>query len=290
MTDDKTIHPISIIGLPGSGKTTFLAALWHLVRSRDLEGRLKLDSLRQGNYEHLMDIEARWLSAKEQERTQVAGMRTVSMDLLNFQKRPVRVTFPDVPGEDYQYMWEQRAIDNDLARTLSSGNIMLLLNGNKIEAPNWVYDETELCRKLNLPLPNGEAVAWHPCLAPTQVQLVDLLQNLHRPPLDCGPRRLAVMVSVWDKASGEGKMPELFLAEKLSLLDQYLRSCRDEWTWRVYGVSAQGGDYDSTNEGAVPNAQAAALREKDVPSERIRLVYGDNESHDLTEPLEWLMN
>lgn len=291
MTARRPVHPISIVGLPGSGKTTFLAALWHLVRSNDIDDcRLKFDSLKEGNYQHLMDIEARWLSAKEQERTQVAGVRTVSMDLSDREGRPVRVTFPDVPGEDYQHMWEQRAIADDLAHTLSGGNIMLLLNGNKIEAPNWVYDEAELCRKLSLPLPQGEAVAWQPSLAPTQVQLVDLLQTLRRPPLDCGPRRLAVMISLWDKASGEGKLPEPFLAEKLSLLDQYLRSGRDLWSWRVYGVSAQGGDYDSTQEGGIPSAQAALLREKDIPSERIRLVHGDAESHDLTEPLEWLMN
>ena len=56
------------------------------------------------------------------------------------------VTFPDVPGEDYQRMWENREVGLDLAETLSSGNVMLLVNGNKIDAPRWVYDDAELYR------------------------------------------------------------------------------------------------------------------------------------------------
>ncbi len=285
---NRHIYPVSIIGLPGSGKTTFLAALWHLVHSGEVETRLSFGSLRFGNYQHLNDIAARWRRAVEQDRTQIAGMRTVRMDL-KAADRAVRLTFPDVPGEDYQRMWEDRKVGIELADALSGGNLMLLINGNKISAPNWVYDEAELCRKLNIERTPGQPVAWHPGFAPDQVQLTELLQSLRRPPLDCGTRRLAVMITVWDKAAGERRAPEPFLKEKLSLLYQYLSSGRDGWTWKVYGVSAQGGEYDSAKEGALPNAEAEGLRAQDIPSHRIKLVDGQSESHDLTAPVEWLM-
>ena len=286
---DRPTHPVSLIGLPGSGKTTFLAALWHLVRSGEIDSKLRFGDLKQGNFQHLNDIASRWRQALEQDRTQIAGMRTVSMDLLTATDSAVRLTFPDVPGEDYQRMWENREIDIDLAETLSIGSIVLMINGNKIDSPRWVYDETELYRKLNIPQTQGQIVPWHPSLAPTQVQLVEMLQSLNRPPLSCGPRRLAVMISAWDKAAGERKQPEPFLKENLSLLYQYLSSGRDQWTWRVYGVSAQGGEYDSNLEGVTPNPEAENLRDQDIPSKRIRLVDGSSESHDLTEPLEWLI-
>ena len=41
---------ISIIGLPGSGKTTFLAALWELVNERKVDKALKLHSI--GDNDH----------------------------------------------------------------------------------------------------------------------------------------------------------------------------------------------------------------------------------------------
>lgn len=286
---DQRINPVSIIGLPASGKTTLLAAIWHLVRSGEVDTKLRFGDLKQGNFQHLNELASRWRQALEQDRTQVAGMQVVSMNLLTKNESSLRLTFPDVPGEDYQRMWENREIGLELADTLSTGGIVLLVNGNRVEAPRWVFDDAELCRKLNIPLTPGQTVPWHPCLAPTQVQLVELLQSFRQPPLDSGPRRLAVMISAWDKAAGEKKEPEAFLKEKLSLLHQYLTSGRDQWIWRVYGVSAQGGEYDSNQEGAAPRAEAEKLREQDIPSMRIRLVDGTSESHDLTEPLEWLI-
>jgi predicted ATPase len=68
-----------ICGLPGSGKTTFLAALWHLVSSREIETKLKFGSLRSGDMTHLNEIAARWRSAKVQDRTKVGPAQLVSM-------------------------------------------------------------------------------------------------------------------------------------------------------------------------------------------------------------------
>ena len=80
-----------------------------------------------------------------------------------------------------------------------------------------------------------------------------------------------------------------FLEKKLPLLEQYLSSNRDGWEWRVFGVSAQGGEYDGSKPDAPPSKEAEQLRELDLPSKRIVVVDGKVESHDLTGPLEWLI-
>src|SRR5436309_7725049 len=97
---------VVIIGLPASGKTTFLAALWHLITARDVETRLRFGTLRVGDLAYLNAIAARWREAKVQDRTAVTGNRIVSMSLINPAEGAVRVTFPDVPGEGYLRMWE----------------------------------------------------------------------------------------------------------------------------------------------------------------------------------------
>ena len=51
---------VVIIGLPESGKTTFLAALWHLITERDVETVLQFHTLRAGTTAHLNEIAARW--------------------------------------------------------------------------------------------------------------------------------------------------------------------------------------------------------------------------------------
>lgn len=280
---------VVIIGLPASGKTTFLAALWHLITARDVATQLRFGNLRAGEAAHLNAIASRWRDAKVQDRTAIAGNRMVSMNLLAASDEAVRVTFPDVPGEAYRRMWEDRDCEPEIAEVLRDGGVLLFIHADNIRMPAWVVDEAELSRAVGLEVPAGEAVQWHPRLAPTQVQLVDLLQLLREDPLDVGPRRLAVMLSAWDKAREEGLEPHGYLEAKLPLLAQYLKRGIDGWTWRVYGLSAQGGEYDDTKENAVPVHEAESLRNLDRASTRIQLVGPTAETHDLTEPLAWLM-
>jgi hypothetical protein len=280
---------VVILGLPGSGKTTFLAALWHLITERELPTRLRFHNLRVGDAAHLNAIAARWRSATVQDRTSVGGNRIVSMNLRNAANDHVRVTFPDVAGEAYRQMWEDRDCDPEVADILQDGGVLLFVHADTIRAPQWVVDVAALSQRLGLNLPAGQELAWHPRLAPTQVQLVGLLELMREPPLDVGPRRLTIMLSAWDKALGERLAPGAFLAAKLPLMHQYLRSAVDGWIWRVYGVSAQGGDYDPIEPDAPRVAQAEELRALDRPSMRINLIGDNAESHDLTEPLAWLM-
>lgn len=280
---------IVIIGLPGSGKTTFLAALWHLMTARDVNTVLQFGSLGIGDRSHLNAIAARWQEAKEQDRTAVGGNRRVSMNLKDATGAAVQVTFPDTAGEAYGRMWEERECDVDIAETLKVAGVMLFVHANTIQAPMWVVDDAVLARRMGIAIPGGQEIPWHPKLAPTQVQLVELLQHLSYAPLDIGPRRLAIMLSAWDKAAGEQLTPAQFLDAKLPLLAQYLRGNADRWDMRVYGLSAQGGDYDAVQADAAPRAEAAELRKLDQASKRIRLLGDGPETNDLTEPLAWLI-
>jgi hypothetical protein len=281
---------IMIAGLPGSGKTTFLAALWHLVTERDEATALALGKLIEGDVSHLNAIAAQWRNAKVQERT--PANRRVLMSLEQSGK-PMRLGFPDVSGEVFVRMWEDRDCDPDLVSMLQARSVALFVHSDTIQAPRWVIDEVALAEDMGIATQGGPVVEWTPRSSPTQVQLVDILQSLRSPPLDVGPRRLAVMLSAWDKAEGEQMPPDAFLAAKLPLLDQYLRQDADGWAWRVYGISAQGGDYDAVPPDKPvthPSAAAEALRSLDRASQRIRVVHGTQNSHDLTEPLAWLMS
>jgi Double-GTPase 1 len=103
-------------------------------------------------------------------------------------------------------------------------------------------------------------------------------------------RRVAIVLSAWDKVEDEGLTPEALLARDLPLLDQYLRQGTDGWEFRIYGLSAQGGDYEREGEADDPDrqAKAAAIREIEDASSRIRLLLPDL-STDLTKPIAWLI-
>jgi hypothetical protein len=279
---------ISIIGLPASGKTTLLAAVWHMVREPGSATTLHFDSLSQGNYEHINSLAKRWRSGKKQQRTQTSGMKVVSMRLKNADGRSVEVSFPDIPGEDFSGMWEKREVDEGMLSTLAAKAVVLIINGDTIRFPTWVAEQMAIAKGAGLGQIQAEVIDWTASLAPTQVQVVELLQFLMSAPLYVGPRRIAVLISAWDQVEGEGLEPAELLAVKLPLLDQYLRNGRDPWEWQVWGVSAQGGIYED-QEKDEHFAETAALRELERASDRIKVIDEKKVSSDITLPLEWLI-
>jgi len=279
---------VSIIGLPESGKTTLLAAIWHMVREAGSVTALKFDGLSEGNYEHVSGLAKRWRAGKKQQRTQTSGMKVVSMRLKTPLGRSVEVSFPDIPGEDFSGMWEKREVDQAMVRTLEAKAIVLIVNGDTIKFPAWIVEQTAIAKGAGINPAEADVVDWSPHLAPTQVQVVELLQFLMTGDLFVGPRKLAVLISAWDEVAGDGLDPEEILSTKLPLLDQYLRNGRDPWRWRVWGVSAQGGVYEDQEKGEQLEV-TAALRDLDRPSDRIKVVDGKTESTDITLPLEWLI-
>ncbi|MBB2199747.1 hypothetical protein HLH44_20345 [Gluconacetobacter sp. 1c LMG 22058] len=297
---DKQFVSISIIGLPGSGKTTFLAALWALVNERRVAKVLSFDSIGENDHSYLRKIVTVWRKATEQARTKLTGLSAVRMNLKDGKGNVVEIAMPDAPGEDFRAMWEDRELGRALGDSLANGNILLLLNGNKVKMPAWVTERAAQRRATGTQKTASLPKDWHPRAAPTQVQLVDLLQLISHAPVGHTGRRIVVMISAWDKVEGEKLTPDAFLVAKLPLLAQYLEAGRDGWTSRVYGVSAQGGEYDGNDvnaepvEGGAPkktrnSRDADRLREVDIPANRIRLIFGEQESNDLTEPLQWLM-
>ena len=106
-----TAEDIVICGLPGSGKTTYLAALWHFLRSQEVKGRLGFGSLKDGDWSHLNALAKTWEQAKAQERTKYGATHLVSMNAIGVNSESVRITFPDLSGEIYQRMWEERECD-----------------------------------------------------------------------------------------------------------------------------------------------------------------------------------
>ncbi len=116
--------------------------------------------------------------------------------------------------------------------------------------------------------------------APTQVQLVDLVQfamALRKP----NPLRLAIVVSAWDRVE-LGTDPAEWVKTQLPLLHQYLTVHSDTISTRCFGISAQGGDFGVQGE-------AEKLRATGTPSSRILVCDGQYQGSDIARPLTWLL-
>lgn len=284
------------MGLPASGKTTFLAALWHLIESQETDCRLTMDGYR-GDLVYLRLISTAWRTFKEVPRTSQVGNTDVVIYLKD-RESGARGTalFPDLAGETFELQVEERKCRPEfIEQAIADDGVLFFVNAN-------LKEDGLTINELNARIPEAEQDAdhadgaqheaaqpiqtpeWQPKYAPAQVKIVQLLSDFLRAPFTSRRRRLALMISAWDLARDQHLTPDAWLAVNMPLVDQFLRSNPELFEHRVYGLSAQGVKLDDDD---------AVEEIADItPSKRIQIVGKDIDAneHDLTRPLVWLMS
>lgn len=278
---------LMLMGLPEAGKTTFLAALWHLVESKDVPSDLVLDRM-EGDRNYLSQIRDQWMSCLPLERTDPNTEQVVRLAL-----RPraggdaFELLIPDLAGESYRLQWRDRQCRPSDAALAAAAEGLLLLVSSRVHKPTMLSEVLPAIETLETLPKKASAVKtsaikpWDAERSPTQVQLVDLLQHVVAARSLKPALRVAVLVTAWDLIPSP-PTPDAWLASELPLLDQYLRANPEWLTFRTYGLSAQGGDYGD----AVKKKEMEAELQH---AERIIVLGSDCGAHDLTAPLRWLL-
>jgi len=285
-----------VIGLPETGKTTFLAALWHVVVSDEVPGSLRLKEFppERGYIEALT---RKWLDLTHVGRTS-QSLTEIVMKLTTSDGIVEELIFPDVSGELYrEQMLAGRVCSresHELFKTTSS--ILLFVNPGRLQRPVRVSETGEIenlpetpkrapIDELDEKISSAAAtssktqIPWSTDIIPTQVNMVELLQLVAS--ISGKKLRIALVVSAWDKVA-PSCAPSDWLRKELPLLHQLLVSNSSEYRYKVFGVSAFGGD---------PTKDVEALSRKHTqPSDRI-IVQEDTgrPHHDITAPIRWLI-
>lgn len=269
------------IGLPSMGKTTFLAALWHVVESRELDAALLLARL-EGNSEYISKLREKWIACEELGRTAQGQVSVIQMRLRETSSGDeANLALPDISGETFRTQLRDRAWTAEYAQLSASiSGALIFVHPSEVTEPVRIDEAEPLVAAIGQEAAAAAAVEvkpWTHDAIPTQVNVVELLQ-FHRARTR-GPFCVGVVISAWDLVSGLGKTPSEWIESTMPLLGQFLRNNADEMPFKVFGVSAQGGDL-----AAVDSLTAVAK-----PSERIQVVDGLEISHDITRPIAWLL-
>lgn len=267
-----------VIGLHGSGKTTFIAALWHVLVSGEIDTALRLKTL-DGDRTHLNKIREDWICCRPVARTSQQAESHVRMRLEDaVSGQVIEAWFPDMSGESFRDYWERREWSLTYDAIVEKANsVLLFVHPEKIVEPLRIATVNALAGSIPIGAPTAAATSsprrWDPKQAPTQVQLVELLQLLQlRKPGQAWA--VSVIVSAWDIVEELGLTPETWFARRLPLLDQFLRANSRVLRVSHFGVSAQGGELPG---------DAARLQALDRASEKIRLVrHGNSVTSDIT--------
>ncbi|MEO0368647.1 MAG: hypothetical protein AAF197_07660, partial [Pseudomonadota bacterium] len=204
MADKKTIL---LLGLPASGKTTYVAALWHAVQNSLPHTGMTLETT-PSTSEYLNKISGSWLRGEPVPRTKIGSTNLASMLLKDRATSSlIDFMFPDQAGEIFESLWSDRTYPQGFEKLIrDASGILLFLHPEYIEEPGRIDQANTLLKEIDpgaIAEPDvSQLKPWGPHLAPTQVKIVGLLQEL----LELRKSRphtnerihVALIISAWD--------------------------------------------------------------------------------------------
>jgi len=279
MKNENNINKILIMGLPATGKTTFIAALWYQLLHADDNTLLKLEKL-DGDNLYFNSISDSWNKFEPVDRTKTHNLFSKVLLLRNQTNNNLfQLMIPDISGEIFDRQFNNRTISKDYFDFVNNvNNIMLFIHPDKIKQSYNIDDLIDAFDDISTQQDETKQNDWSPQIAPTQVKLVELLQLYLLK--CCDNLNLLIILSAWDTveklSTANCISPLEWTKTNLPLLWQYLESNNEFIKYSTIGVSAQGFDYDDNID----------LKKIDF-KKRVKVSFSNKETHDITECLTW---
>jgi GTPase SAR1 family protein len=275
---------ILLVGLPGTGKTSFLAALWHYLKSTKISNKKLTQYQLSPNAAYLQKIHNDWLSFKRPVRTVLAEQKDKDIELFLEDKgtgAKFVMNVPDVAGETFRDQWETRAwMKTYIEEVKKAAGFIFFIHSQEITTLNLLQDSYGVpSEQVN----SESSIQWSPKDTAAQVVLIELLQ-FHMEYFTRTPMPVVFVLSAWEKELDEAFAvePTVWLETQMPMLSQFLKAHHERLLIAIYGISAQGGDFEDDDE-------RAALQELREPAERIRVQVGTEKSKDISAPIQWLL-
>lgn len=250
---------IFLAGMPGSGKTAYIASTWGMIVEGTIPTKLskKIGNMPE-DYNKLDEISQQLLTYKDLKRTKEDESVKLKLPLCDRYGNDIYLDVPDLAGEIFRDLVKDRRIKKEIVSSLIESDCILffiyyrnmsvekrisLPDNNKLEdEQNTLQEETSnLCSTdLNI---TREA---------NQSEIVELLQAILEL-LEDNNRvvNIRFVMSAWDmveKEYGVDISPEGFMKQKFPLLYQCIISNSDRINAEIWGVSAIGGDLTDYND------------------------------------------
>jgi len=271
---------VFMIGMPSSGKTTYLASLCRLLLYGGQETGWKLDvkDVPEG-FERVQILIKNINSYKAVKRTYGLELNNVALSLYNQNQEWMQFVVPDSSGEIFRdLVYDRRIASNIMDQIVESDMLLFFINVNTMISEERIkLGEKSAIKQLNEE--QGDKVTQsaediveeyardrenEQIKSKEQVKnkekeqkkynnqsaLVELLQII----IYLVPHSLNIrfVISAWDLVEKEFKQdkvtPKEYIKIKLPLLYQYLEFNSKLIDYEIWGVSAQGGDFDDEDD------------------------------------------
>ena len=231
-----------IIGLPDSGKTSFIGALgYYLISNETNDSALCLDNINDMDY--INQIAEQWAMCEKAIRTSETAFYNISLNLrIKETDSKINITMPDQSGETFRHIINRKVIDKERYKQLSGcEEILIFINPSRIKRDALIPDIPEEIRTET----NAKVDMKSECHLNIQAEYVQMLQYLYY--IRNSSTNLKIIVSAWDMYLGY-ELPEKVLKDRVPLVWQFLYANEERFHCEYWGISAQGGDLNIEEE------------------------------------------
>ena len=285
---------VVMAGLPKTGKTTFLGALYHVLESGD-SGLIELQTM-PDTRRYVEAVRQRWLRVEPESRTSASSPIMNELNLsINGGCGNLALCWPDLSGEYFLEMVRNRTLNHAVATILRDATALLFFvhpdtvsqspridDLNKISLAFGTDPDDNDAQEEGKENEKVELKAWDPLLVPGEVLTVELLQRILASNFPSKVGKIALVLSAWDTLSPLFESPTAYFERKLPMLHQLIEANSDVHDMKMYGVSALGGDPKEDKEKLLGHISAI---------ERILVVDGTGVPmpNGILSPIQWLL-
>lgn len=272
-------------GLPQTGKTSYMAALWYYIFNSYANQEYTVSTLANEEREYLNTRSNEWASCEPVLRTSQGVIEHVSISMKKEATGEIfKLSIPDISGEAFRRQFSTREWGLEFEDIINdtSGILLFIDPMDERNMPKLIYQNNIHYKFFgeNPPTPEDKE-SWSPDNVPNQVKLADFLQAIdyHRPGMISA---VSVIISFWDlvEKTMAPKDPKEWCKVNLPLLYQYLEANDTLFKTKYFGVSAQGGNYEDEAE----KNSLFTIPELD----RIIIVEGREKSNNILSPILWI--
>lgn len=276
-----------IAGLPESGKSTYLGALWNTINFHKEKEHMKLKAAPNNppdNVEQLMALSTRWVNVEDMDRTSSDVPDSISFNLTNGTEE-FSLVVPDFRGESIRQI-VTRNQPKSFDEWIETGETLLYMISDVnsgVFADDCLEDESEQAEGSE-DIPDFDIKK----MTPAALNMLILRYFSEK----CHFRKVVICLTAWDEViKNRGKInPATYLEEQSPALYYFIGYHFPNVAY--FGLSAQGEryEYEPSNQDVNEHKKVTAeckkkLQEKTRKGKRAFAVADKDENYDITLPI-----